>query len=129
MLERLNSVLVVVEIELARYVFAYFLTATHLRGGRGKGAIGLNLFLALKSLYRPDRNLRLNVFKQKSLVCIVRNMMTMKYSFEATSDRRVSGSTPCCSYLADSNTYIRTPLIPIPWVIFPLRPQAGFVFC
>ena len=29
-LERLNRVLVVVEIELARYVFAYFLTTTNL---------------------------------------------------------------------------------------------------
>ena len=52
----------------------------------------------------------------------------MEYSFKATSDRRVSGSTPCCSYLADSNTYIRTPLIPIPWVKSPLRPQRDDLF-
>ena len=35
-MERLNRVLVVVEIELARYVFAYFLTATGAGGGEGR---------------------------------------------------------------------------------------------
>ena len=47
--QRLNRVLVVVvEIELARYVFAYFLTATFPGGGRG----GKDAYLKAGAYYK-----------------------------------------------------------------------------